>query len=70
MPDYNTNGSSTRANKRPAKTAPDDPALCTFAEHVFGLWRGRVGGKLVAKKVAALKMRMTRGRELRKWPAL
>ena len=49
----------TCPQKRPAESVPDAAALCAFSEHPFGLWKSRVPGEVLAKKVAALTMRMT-----------
>ena len=59
MGDNGGPSSAARATKRPAESAPDAAALCAFAEHAFGLWRLRVPGEVLGRKVAALTMRMT-----------
>ena len=59
MGDNGGPSSAARATKRPAESAPDAAALCAFAEHAFGLWRSRVPGEVLGRKVAALTMRMT-----------
>ena len=59
MGDNGGPSSAARATKRPAESEPDAAALCAFAEHAFGLWKSRVPGEVLGRKVAALTMRMT-----------
>ena len=59
MEDNGGPSSAARTTKRPAESEPDAAALCAFAEHAFGLWRSRVPGEVLGRKVAALTMRMT-----------